>query len=253
MTLPTPLFAAQAHLGAHFKRVEDILVAAVDVGANVQLDVDWASSSVVAGLVGGGCEIVPRNRGPRVRVAPLLHLQHGLWSWFGYREEWDDERSSGSVRRFSFRSAGLTIHFGWKNDLFKPQMFRAEWAGWAKWASIDYSFQADGAGHPHWQFDALDSLAAEDIGERAKILRAMLMDDAASEIRDFSPQLASEDVRDIVTIQKLSRIHFASAAAWWKLAPHDAHTHGPSSATDIENWIRRSLAYLNNELQRLQR
>ncbi len=29
------------------------------------------------------------------------------------------------------RSVGLSVHFGIKNNIFKPQMFRAEWAGWA--------------------------------------------------------------------------------------------------------------------------
>jgi hypothetical protein len=42
-------------------------------------------------------------------------------AWLGYREEWADERPNRNVRRFSFRSVGLTIHFGWKNDLSLPK------------------------------------------------------------------------------------------------------------------------------------
>jgi hypothetical protein len=49
------------------------------------------------------------------------HLQQGLWARLGYREEWADERPNRNVRRFSFRSEGLTIHFGWKNDLSLPK------------------------------------------------------------------------------------------------------------------------------------
>jgi hypothetical protein len=144
------------------------------------------------------------------------------------------------------------VHFGWKNDLFKPQMFRAEWAGWADWGGNSYGFQAANAGHPHWQFDALESLPDAHAAERATMLRDLLSEAVEPEVRDFSPQLASSDVRDVVTAQKISRIHFASAAAWWKPAPHDEHAHGPVTARDVESWVQRSLEYLNTELERLQ-
>ena len=90
------------------------------------------------------CEPVQRNRGARVQVAPLLQLEQGLWVWLSYREEWANERPVGGRRRFSFRAGSITVHFGWKQDLFKPQMFRAEWAGWAKWDNREYGFQAAG-------------------------------------------------------------------------------------------------------------
>jgi hypothetical protein len=250
--LPAPLIATQTQLDAHFKRVGEILAGAIDVGVTAQMEVDWTLSPIVAGLIGEGCEFILRNRGLRVPVAPLLHLQRGIWAWLGYREEWNDERPNRNIRRFSFRSTGLTIHFGLRNNLFKPQMFRAEWAGWAKWGGADYSFQAADAGHPHWQFDALDSLPAAEVTERAAMLREILAGDGQLELRDFSPRLLNDEVRDVVTMQKLSRIHFASAAAWWKLAPHNNHAHGPSSVADVECWVRKSLGYLNTELERLQ-
>jgi hypothetical protein len=185
-------------------------------------------------------------------VVPLLYLEQGLWAWLGYQEEWDEEQQNRKTRKFSFRSVGLTIHFGWKNDLFKPQMFRTEWAGWAKWREDEFSFQAADAGHPHWQFDALESLSDDELAERADILRDLLEVPEESDIREFSPQLPDADVRDMVTHQKLSRMHFASAAAWWKSAPHDEHAHGPTNIADVENWVRRSLAYVRGELKRLQ-
>ncbi len=252
MASPEPLIASQSKLGMHFRQTGEILAAAVDISAKVQIEVDWGLSRIVGGLNGAGCEFIIRNRGLRVPVAPQLHLQQGLWAWLGYHEEWDEVRRNRNIRRFSFRSVGLTIHFGWKNDSFKPQMFRAEWAGWAKWSGVDYSFQTADAGHPHWQFDALDSLPDADLAERAATLRSLLEAEAEPEIREFSPQLPTADVRDVVTAQKLSRIHFASAAAWWKSAPHDEHAHGPTNLADVENWVRRSLGYVRLELKRLQ-
>ncbi|MCH9019034.1 MAG: hypothetical protein IIA73_01520 [Proteobacteria bacterium] len=249
--LPAPLNATQSKLVMHFQRTGVILAAAVDISVNVRVDVDWALPTIVGGLNGAGCEFIPRNRGLRVPVALLLQLQQGLWAWLGYREEWDEERRIRDIRRFSFRSVGLTIHFGLKNDVFKPQMFRAEWAGWAKWSGVEYSFQAADAGHPHWQFDALDSLPDADLAERAATLRSRLKAEAEPEVHEFSPQLPNTDVRDMVSAQKLSRIHFASAAAWWKSAPHDEHAHSPADLADVENWVRRSLDYVSLELKRL--
>src|SRR3954454_2003862 len=132
-----PLIVTQSQLENHFGRLGEILAGVLSI--NVRMEVDWSLAPIAAGLVGNRCEFIPRNRGLRVPVAPLLHLRQGLWAWLGYREEWDHERANRDIRRYSFRSAGMTIYFGEKNDAFKPQMFRAKWAGWAKW-SIDYSF-----------------------------------------------------------------------------------------------------------------
>ncbi|MBX6367344.1 MAG: hypothetical protein IRZ04_05140 [Rhodospirillales bacterium] len=252
--MAAPLIVTEAQVNAHFKRMNEILASAVDLSAKTQVTVDSASPPLVGGLTGAGCEFITRNRGLRVPVAPFLQLQHGVWAWLGYREEWDYERPVRNIRRFSFRTVGLTIHFGLRNSLFKPQMFRGEWAGWAKWGGKDYGFQAADAGHPHWQFDALDSLPDESFPERAAELRELLSveNDGNLDVKEFSPQLTVPEIRAVVTAQKLSRIHFASAAAWWKPKPHDDHAHGPISEADIENWVRHTLHYLRRELQRLQ-
>jgi hypothetical protein len=250
--VPEPLINVQDKLQMHFQRIAEILRANVDMSVHAQMNVEWALTPLVAGLVGEGCEYIERNRGLGVPVAPMVPLQQGLWAWLGYQEEWDEERPNRNIRRFSFRSASMTIHFGLRGDLFKPQMFRAEWAGWARWDGSDYSFQASDAAHPHWQFDALDSLLDDDVAERAAILRDLLLKGVETPVRDFRPQMAGTEIRDVITTQKLSRIHFASAAAWWKLPPLNGHAHCPSDATDVETWLRYCLAYLKPELERLQ-
>jgi hypothetical protein len=249
--VPEPLSATQTQLEGHFAQVAEILNAAIDLEAEIQIQVDSDVSPAVAALAGNGCERISRNMGRRVQVAPLRLLHQGLWAWLSYREQWDHDRPVGGRRRFSFRSAGITIHFGWKFDEFKPQMFRAEWAGWAKWDGADHSFQGAGAGHPHWQFDALDSLPNEAASERAAMLREIIEGDIGSVVRDFAPQLPEDDIRDIIATQKLSRIHFASAAAWWKTPPNDQHAHCPERVHDLQAWLQRSLGYLVLELGRL--
>jgi hypothetical protein len=249
-----PLSLREADVAAHFTKIGAILDTRVDSSARVRIDADWGMVPLVAGLIGKGCESTPRNRGSDVFVAPMLHLKSGLWAWLGYREDWDGEPSAGRVRRFSFRSAGLTVHFGYRNVRHKPQMFRAEWAGWARWNGTNYSHQAGDAAHPHWQFDVLESLKRDDASERAATFLSVLKsEEGSAEPREFRPQtLDDDDVGDMIGVQELSRIHFASAAAWWKSQPGGIHAHAPSKAEDIQVWLRETLIYLLRELGRLQ-
>ncbi|MBX9708039.1 MAG: hypothetical protein K2X61_08930 [Caulobacteraceae bacterium] len=247
----TPLFASESLLAQHLDRVAIILGGAVDASAAPRLSVNWNINPAIAGLEGEGCELVARNRGGRALVAPVIRLEQDLWAWLGYREEWAHEAAVGGRRRFSFRSIGMTVHFGVPGDLFKPQMFRAEWSGWAKWGHDGhYGFQAGNAGHPHWQFDALESLPDQEALNRAAQLREEIRSDQ-SNAREFGTQRPESDTRDIVTSQALSRIHFASAAAWWKAPPHDDYAHGPTRLQELEVWTERALAYMVAELGRL--
>ena len=249
--MTVPLIATQSKLLMHFEQSGSILSSAVHTSAELKVEAEFVHPRVVGGLYGSGCEFIPRNRGRRVPVAPLYHLGQGLWVWLGYHEEWDEERPSRRIHRYSFRSVALSIHFGLRNNAFKPQMFRAEWAGWARWGGSGFGFQAANAGHPHWQFDALDSLPDSNLLHRADQLLSRLKADPGHEVREFSPQLSNLDVRDFVATQKVSRIHFASAAAWWKPPPHGDHVHGPTNLIDIQNWVRYSLNYIKLELDRL--
>ena len=253
--MPAPLGVSERSLATHFASIGDSLRGHVDPMARTELVADWGVVPLVAGLFGDGCELVARNRGKDVFVAPILLLDSGLWAWVGYREEWSSVRPAGGVRRFTFRSAGLTFHFGYRNIRHKPQMFRSEWAGWANWNGTDYGYSAGDAAHPHWQFDALESLKREDTSERAAdFLSILRSEEQDTEPRDFSPQsMGSEEVGDLISAQELSRIHFASAAAWWEAAPNDGHAHSPASLTEIRIWVDKTLRYVVRELARLQK
>jgi hypothetical protein len=177
----------------------------------------------------------------------MLLLEAGLWAWLGYREEWDSEPPAGPVRRFSFRSAGLNVHFDCRNVRHKPQMFRAEWAGWARWNGANYTYQVGQAAHPHWQFEALESLKRDDAAERAATFLSILRrEEEEAEPREFSPQsISRENVGELIGMQELSRLHFASAAAWWKTSLSEAHVYSPSSLADIHAWVGRPLPMLS--------
>ena len=90
-----PLVATDSKLLGHFRDSGSILAAAVDASAQLQIESEFVHPRVTGGLVGSGCELIPRNRGRRTPVAPLLHLCEGLWVWLGYHEEWYEERRIG--------------------------------------------------------------------------------------------------------------------------------------------------------------
>ena len=241
-------------LDKHFGSLKAIIDQAVDTGVETGLVAEWGVAPVSVGLVGEGCEIVSRNRGGEAYVAPLFCFSGGIWAWLGFYQEWEREGSSkGTKKKYSYRSTTLSVHLGFPNIRHKPQIFRAEWAGWAKWNGSAYSAQAGNAGHPHWQFDAVESLRKRETEETVRTLLAVLKQEASeAEAQTFTPNaVGSEGIDDLVCAKDFSRIHFASAAPWWKVAPEDRHAHFPASVSDVEAWVRRTVEYTLEELDRL--
>jgi hypothetical protein len=111
------------------------------------------------------------------------------------------------------------------------------------------------AGHPHWQFDVLESLSSDKAEENAnELLELLRADNEGEDVEptEFMPAGDQPIIADIVSAQKLSRLHFASAASWWRSAPHNAHAHSPQRAEETAVWLERTIAYTKEELERLQ-
>ena len=254
--MPRPLDIAQNALATHLTSMGATLSRRVYGTGHTTLSADWEVVPVVAGLSDARAEYTKRALGRRVPVVPLCSLGNDLWAWFSYREEWDGARPAGRTKRFTFRSTGLTFYFGCHNTRHKVQIFRAEWAGWAKWNGTDCCYQAGGAAHPHWQFDALESLARADAGRETAgdWFASRSGDQRVTEAREFGvPSVRSEQVRDLVASKRLSRMHFASAAAWWTNVEPGPHVHTPGSGTEIRAWVGRTLDYVVEELDRLRK
>lgn len=248
--MPEPLILPEGKLRQHVDAVGASIRSIIN--ANVGLRIPNSGvGSVAAILIGEDCERVPRNRGQDVFVAPIRDLGNELWAWLGLQEEWNRE-GSRKRRQFSFRSIGMTVHFGYRNEVAKPQMFRAEWSGWTKWNGSQHGFQGGNAGHPHWQFDALESLTlglelaqVEDDLER-------LRSGGTAGIREFGKDgLGKASIEEAVRNRKLSRFHFPSAAAWWMKTPRNLHAHSPTSGNEIEVWAKETLCYTLRELERI--
>lgn len=237
-------------LKQHLMQVEDILRDAADPSAKLQIQLDQNGDPIVAGIVGNGCERAARTRGLASPVAPWIDLRGGLWAWFGYREEWNVR--PGSHPTFAFRASSITVHFGFKATDPKPQMFRAEWAG-PTLVDSQWTTQGGNAGHPHWQFDVLDSLLAP-----ARVEEALMFADILRAEADEAPpknfvatNAAPNEIENVVSARSLAALHFASAAPWWLKTPNDAHAHVPSDAGQIRVWLARTLGYVARELERI--
>ena len=135
-------------------------------------------------------------------------------------------------------------------------MFRAEWSGWEKWNGSHYGFQAGDAGHPHWQFDALESLTSGFESAQAKgDLERLRSGTGAARVRKFGEDggdgVRKASVEEAIRSRELSRIHFPSAATWWMKAPLNLHAHSPTSGKEIEVWAKETLCYTLRELERV--
>lgn len=248
----TPIDLSREDLENHLQLTLEVLASSVTPGSDIKLSVDEAIDPLVAGLVGSGCETAERTRGNTAPVAPMLDLGSGLWAWLGYREEWNVIKKGGQPR-YRFRGLGTTIHFGFKGLDPKPQMFRAEWAGPLSAPKETFVFAAGNAGHPHWQFDAIDSLLAPADSDRAREFVAILKaEHEEAGIQDFTPDaVENNEVRDVICGRSLAPIHFASVAPWWRSAAARAHAHVPATTKQLRDWLDGTLSYVSEELGRL--
>jgi hypothetical protein len=210
---------------------------------------DAVAEQVIAGFVGSACVRVRRNRGSPTFVVPFTDLgKDNLKSWLGFQEKWE----LVSAKIYSFHHVSLTVHFGYEGDIAKPQMFRAEWPGIRRWTSEKIGFQSPGAGHPHWQFDALESTLNGDAEIRERTLARIRGDEV---VADFQPE--SSHLNAISAAQKVSieRFHFASAAPWWQpnAYVHPSHMNAPADADAISRWVLECVSYMRQELDRCRR
>lgn len=213
----------------------------------ILVQADYAPTSVTAGFVGRACEYVERDRGGNSPVAPLCSIRQGsLLFWLGFHEVWENRPGNS----YAFHHVSLTVHLGYEGDLLKPQIFRSEWPGIRGWSGGGIGFQSPGAGHPHWQFDALRTIYKARTDQKDKTL-ARLRDEAVAV--DFDPASVTRDVMTEVQQIALERVHFASAAPWWVSLgdrPYGLHMNAPRDQDALFRWIMECVAYIRQELGR---
>jgi hypothetical protein len=213
-------------------------------GRDLIINVDEVGEEVTAGFVGRGCELATRNRGRPTFVAPFTRVgKDDLRSWLGFHEKW--ELVSG--KSYRFHHVSLTVHFGYAGDVHKPQIFRSEWPGIRPWAGEQVGFQSPDAGQPHWQFDAIQSTLDVETPSVAGTLARLRGEET---VRDFDPQRARLNVILAARLVPLDKLHFASAAPWWRNTGESHHMNAPSDADAILRWVLACANYMRQELER---
>jgi hypothetical protein len=210
----------------------------------LQIDADYQQLGVWAGLQGAACERIARNRGGSTFAAPLYEFRNSdLLAWLGWQETWE---VPAGQRNFRFRNVGLSVYLGKRNEALKPQLLRLEWPGYASWSGGQQpSFQSPGAGHPHWQIDLVQSIAAASASPR--------FEPAAEVVEDFVTAFPEPTVDVLVRRFSVERMHLASAAPWWlPEAPNNFghHMNAPADLLSLDRWLTQSIVYLRQELSR---
>ena len=212
--------------------------------AAVQVQGDYLSDGVWAGLVGSSCERIERDRGGPAFVAPLAVLPKGLLAWLGVYEVW------GSVGRgYVFRNLSLTIHFGFEGDPVKPQVFRSEWVGLQAQGGSRAELETSDTANPHWQFDL--GLLIRSHLESEEIDNGNVF--SQEPVEDFESLTKSESVSELILSVTFERLHFASSAPWWKVLESDlqpVYINVPSDEGSLSRWMLGCIAYIKQELGR---
>lgn len=211
----------------------------------LRIDAETQAERVWAGLEGGACERVPRNRGLATRVVPICDLPKNLSAWLGLQEVWDVKVGN---KPFVFRHLALTVHFGYVGDPIKPQVIRLEWSGVQDWTGVGLTFQTPGAGHPHWQFDILQSLEIHDRAEEHLI-------EPGEVVEQFDAETSTPELGELLRAITLENMHFASAARWWMPSATNQlalHMNAPPDLAGLTRWLISSVNYVKQELARCQ-
>lgn len=248
LTSPPPeeISLGKAALDQRWLQLGDLIARAIGIAADrrqLRVEFEYQQEGAWAGLQGPACERVTRNRGGHSYVAPLCTISGDLLAWLGWQEVWE---VPAGQRNFRFKNTGLSVYLGKRNEVVKPQVLRLEWPGYAAWSGGPASFQSPGAGHPHWQIDLVQSMAATHAPPRFEPA-------GEEEVEDFDAAMRAPTVDELVRRFSVERMHLASAAPWW-LPEFDEevgrHMNTPPNLLGLDRWLSQSILYLRQELGR---
>lgn len=182
--------------------------------------------------------------------AMLLHTRLGRHSvWMSYSESWEVKNKFVDFNNAAFRIY-LCPEVPNGEGGFKPgeaqQLLRVEWEGRNIRDGEKWIFPAQGAGHPHVQFDRCAVFA----GTSDKLL---------SQVGDFESIGASAtEFKEQQTFSELSwfhKLHFPMHAPWHEKPYKEEdintipHAIQPKSLDELEAWITSVALYVKKQFQ----
>lgn len=257
------LYASKAEITRHWRSLSARLSTILSKDGGKY----WIEDSSVSGIDGNlRCgnymhEKALRERGADVPIVPLsIARTREIRYWISLYQSWREPRSSRK-KSFLYHTTGITVFCG-KEYEEKIQLFRAEWPGLREMRDGSVEFEASGAGHPHWQFDAYQHHLHERQQEQYRHDALIdLLDEKEPEAKNFTDEVftgpSSDKEYELTThMQQLTRVHFASSTRWtenlWsgELSDVNLHAQAPASLNELINWIVSTISYIQQETSR---
>ena len=253
---PQPLDETVGSLAQHWKTLAEELSRYLPQAIKPRFERMPASGQTTVLLRAANSSRAPRQRGPAMPALPMLvDIAGNPRFQVGYEEEWEERKGSRPLR---FKASNLTFFMFPPDDAQPVQLFRAEWPGVREWSTRGtVGCQAPDAGHPHWQFDALNHYMSRE-QRFARLRRSLNLLESSDDVVDFDP-LASETMAELTVEEEgidtsWTAVHFA-AGAKWPLAPWvgdgiatDSHVWVPASLKNIRSWVVSAVVYTRDEL-----
>jgi hypothetical protein len=220
------------------------------------LSIDAVAGGVTGVLRSANSLPARRQRGGNMPAVPLLVGQDETARYrVGYLEEWEERPGRRLLR---FKAANLTFFITPPDDAPAIQLFRAEWPGLREWTRGVVGYQSPGAGHPHWQFDALDHYMSEE-QRRASVRRVLsILQKPREAPEEFGPESLETATKLVVEEEAVdtswTAFHFAAGARWPKQPwqgpgnPSEPHVWAPGDLMSIRQWVRSVVIYARQEL-----
>lgn len=228
----------------------------------------WIEPSALRGTTGDlmcrryAAERASRDLGVDVPIVPLIGTRNEPTRyWLSLHQSWAEPADPRS-QNFVYHTTSITVFFGKEASREKMQLFRAEWPGLRIRLGGNVEFEAPGAGHPHWQFDAYQQHIRETKAEQQRLNDLeQLLNEELPEAEDFADtvieKLSSEEESErVARMQRLTKMHFASSTRWAR-SPWDgdrtsteSHASAPTDLSEALNWITSTLVYIQHEIAR---
>jgi hypothetical protein len=207
-------------------------------------------------------ERVAREIGIDAPVVPLIELSSGqIDYWSSIHQSWREDTSHPTTRKIVYHTTSITVYWGSLGTVEKHQLFRAEWPGLRRQPDGNLTFEAPGAGHPHWQIDVYQNRVREIEKDRERLTELGRTLSELTPVEDFAEIVVEElsprtDLSNALHLARLSRVHFASSTRWatqcWTGDPlrSESHATSPNSVEEIRNWVSSTIRYIQRELAR---
>jgi hypothetical protein len=249
-----PFVQTEGKVSAHWHTLKGEIASVLPAQQKTYFD-SPASGDTFSTQLGGDLERRFERRSNVAKGVPfLMGPEMSPRYWVSYFERWNRIDARKSIE---FHTSSLTFYLT-EGERAALQIFRAEWPGFRDWSTGNAGWQAPGAGHPHWQFDAVSHFIEAEEAEAARLTALQRLTEQPA--IDFSVALAIQAKKPIPSMDaSWSSAHFAMQTKWsvlgWDGSTADCQSHAssPTELHEIRRWVLATTRYCRHELLRADR